>query len=197
MKSINLLLDRNSPDRDFNDILISIAEKKLESLPEIEDLETMEREEEIAIEKVVTDFSQIPSNSSEVGDASLYLELINSSFLFDEEKDDSSSDIVRLIPFIVDGAGDVGETQKRDSRFLAYQEGKPFIPRTEFVVNFQSKRIAAQEVNGCDMLNLDYNYEFRQFEDQKIIDEDNLNQFSLNSINSIRNQIWVPFVFVI
>ncbi|KAI3910857.1 hypothetical protein MKW98_022544 [Papaver atlanticum] len=36
------------------------------------------------------------------------------------------------------------------------------------------------------MLNMDFNDEFRQFEDQKIIDEDNLNQFSLNSITFIR-----------
>ncbi|KAI3939942.1 hypothetical protein MKW98_029718 [Papaver atlanticum] len=146
----------------------------------------MKREEEIVIEEVITDFSQSPSNSSEAGDESLNLELINSSLCFDEEKDDSSSDVVRLIPSIVDGAGDVGEIQKRDSRFLAYQEGKLFIPRTEIVVNFQSKRTAAHEVNGCNMLNLDFNDEFCQFEDQKIIDEDNLNQFSPNSINFIR-----------
>ncbi|KAI3853006.1 hypothetical protein MKX03_016186, partial [Papaver bracteatum] len=61
MKSVNLLLDRNSPYRDFNlqqmDILISIAEKKLESLPKIGDLEAMKMEDEIVMEEVIIDSS--------------------------------------------------------------------------------------------------------------------------------------------
>ncbi|XP_026423862.1 uncharacterized protein LOC113320140 [Papaver somniferum] len=61
MKYIRLIWDRNSPDHDFNllqiETLISITEKKLESLQEVGNLEPTEMEDKIVIEEVIIDSS--------------------------------------------------------------------------------------------------------------------------------------------
>ncbi|KAI3884620.1 hypothetical protein MKW92_014370, partial [Papaver armeniacum] len=88
-------------------------------------------EEEIVIEEVIADFCQTPNSSEEAGDESLNSELINSSFLFDEEKDNSTSDVVRLTPPIVDEVGFEVEVQNYNGE--AYQEGKPFNSTHDFL----------------------------------------------------------------
>ncbi|KAI3914155.1 hypothetical protein MKW98_003228, partial [Papaver atlanticum] len=64
------------------------------------------------------------------------------------------------------------------SEFLVYQEGKPFIPSTSFVVDSQGKSAAYHEVNNFNTLNLNYNGEPQQFEDWNFIDGDNINRFT-------------------
>ncbi|RZC73752.1 hypothetical protein C5167_049232 [Papaver somniferum] len=67
-----------------------------------------------------------------------------------------------------------------NSSFLAYQEGKPFIPSTRLVVDSQSKSAAYHEANNFNSLNMNYNAEPQQFEDWKFSDGDNINRFTSN-----------------
>ncbi|KAI3885406.1 hypothetical protein MKX03_036298, partial [Papaver bracteatum] len=73
MKSINILLDKNFPNRDLNLLqtkcLISIAEEKLDSLPEVGDMEPTEMEDETVTEEVINDSSS-DRNSTTVPEAS-------------------------------------------------------------------------------------------------------------------------------
>ncbi|XP_026422191.1 uncharacterized protein LOC113318261 isoform X2 [Papaver somniferum] len=110
-------------------------------------------EDEVMMEEVITDVnknSSIPSE--EAGDDSLDLELINPSFLFDEEKDDSTTDADRLIPSKIDGAGNVGEIQKGDSRFLAYQEDLMVIVSAEEHGNGDTRKLPDRMQHQCHVL---------------------------------------------
>ncbi|XP_026448738.1 uncharacterized protein LOC113349033 isoform X2 [Papaver somniferum] len=99
----------------------------------------------------------IKSISMGVEEESLDFELNITSFLFEEQIDDKlevnslfsrstvgakpASHKFEFIPSSSDG-------HKENLMFLHYQEGKPFNPEANFVVGFQSNRVASHEVNN-------------------------------------------------
>ncbi|XP_026449144.1 uncharacterized protein LOC113349388 [Papaver somniferum] len=70
------------------------------------------------------------------------------------------------------------QRHNKNSTFLDYQEGKLFIPGTNFLVDYQSKRVSTHEVNEFDALNLHVDDDIQQLEHLKFISVDNLNQFT-------------------
>ncbi|RZC52292.1 hypothetical protein C5167_020718 [Papaver somniferum] len=168
---IRLIWDRNSPDRDFNllqiENLISIAEKKLESLQEVGDMEPTEMEDEIVIEEVIIDLSSAPNFTQRPSNPPVSYEVLG-SFPATNRSHNLVEGNFRSTPLIVlsiingsgsiDGSGGIEKTQKYKSTtmFLDYQEGKPFNFGNESCdadVGFQVRKVINGEVKGISLLN--------------------------------------------
>ncbi|KAI3924890.1 hypothetical protein MKW98_031141 [Papaver atlanticum] len=88
----------------------------------------------------------------------------------------------------ISGAGSTNSVKdyKVRSKFLDYQEGKPFFSEynsRNAVLDFQIRKVRNIEV---DKLNHAFKDKFQQFEGWKFIEEDNLNQFPSYFTNFIR-----------
>ncbi|XP_026383482.1 uncharacterized protein LOC113278981 [Papaver somniferum] len=147
--------------------------------------------------ELVTDFSLDSSTpSEEEDDDSLELELIPPYFLVESEDVDSLTG--RSLPFeevetperidfskdfithldlnVLVEEGYTGDGHKENLMFLHYQEGKPFNPGANFVVDFQNRSAANLEVNNLNSFHMNFKDEHQQFEDLKLIMNNKVNQ---------------------
>ncbi|KAI3854236.1 hypothetical protein MKW98_024659 [Papaver atlanticum] len=88
----------------------------------------------------------------------------------------------------IDGVGssDSVKEYKVRSRFLDYQEGKPFTSGHKIVLDSQIKGVANNEVIDFNILNWNFDDESRQFEGRRCITDNDLNQIPSSFINFIR-----------